>query len=607
MRRIATAVVALCVAALSTTLAQDTTRTYELDPIVVTGTNTGTARSLLPNAVTVVSMFSLGEGGEPSVFPALNRQVPGLFVTERGVVGFGVGPGAAGGITIRGAGGSPTTQVLVMTDGRPSMMGLFGHPLPDMYMTSGVDRVEVIRGPASLVHGTNAFGGVVNIISRPGVPAGLHGNAGVSYGSYRTQKYEAGLRAGLGATALRATGNHYSTDGHRPYSSFRSSTASVRASSVLSSDFALSVDGQYTTFRTYDPGPASNPSLDHWVDAKRGNAGFTLSNKNDLLEGALKGYVNFGHHEVYDGFLSDDADLGLLLHQGVRLSEGTVLMGGADYKRYGGNASNVVASVDFGRFFVNEFGVYGMIQQDLFGLLRLNAGLRLNHHELSGDVLIPQAGIAVNPSGGTTFKASVGRGFRSPTVRELYLFPAPTPTLQPEDAWSYETGLVQRVSEQVVVEITGYILSGKNLIRTSGQFPNLTLSNSGTFTHRGIETAGAIRLSPFLTLDANYTYLDPGQQTQGSPRHKLYSGGRYDTGDWSISASLFYVSGLYGADQSMQPLRDYVLLSARAGLTILGVFQVYLSGDNLLNVEYATVYDYPMPGRMITAGILWEM
>ena len=74
--------------------------------------------------------------------------------------------GAAGGISIRGIGGSPNTQMLVLIDGHPQFMGLMGHPLPDAYVASDVERVEVVRGPASILYGTNAMGGVINIITR---------------------------------------------------------------------------------------------------------------------------------------------------------------------------------------------------------------------------------------------------------------------------------------------------------------------------------------------------------------------------------------------------------------------------------------------------------
>jgi outer membrane receptor for ferrienterochelin and colicin len=139
--------------------APDSSKTYVLDPIVVTASQIEALRSTVPVAVSVLSRAQLQQSGETSVLRVINEMVPGVFVTERGILGYGVSTGSAGEITIRGVGGNPNTDVLVLTDGRPQMMGLMGHPLPDTYVNSGIDRVEVIRGPASLMHGTNAMGG----------------------------------------------------------------------------------------------------------------------------------------------------------------------------------------------------------------------------------------------------------------------------------------------------------------------------------------------------------------------------------------------------------------------------------------------------------------
>jgi iron complex outermembrane receptor protein len=142
------------------------TDTIQTPEVVITGTHIKLNKDKLPLSVTVIDRHTLEESGSSSVFSALNGLVPGLFITERGISGFGVSQGAAGQISLRGIGGSPTTGVLVLIDGHPQYMGLFGHPLADMALTSQVEQVEVIRGPASVLYGTNAMGGVINLVSR---------------------------------------------------------------------------------------------------------------------------------------------------------------------------------------------------------------------------------------------------------------------------------------------------------------------------------------------------------------------------------------------------------------------------------------------------------
>jgi len=100
--------------------------TVNLDEVVITGTTVKVNRSSVPMAVSVVSTKQITESAETALLPVLNGRVPGLFVTERGIMGFGVSAGAAGQISIRGIGGSPTTGVLMLIDGHPQFMGIFG-------------------------------------------------------------------------------------------------------------------------------------------------------------------------------------------------------------------------------------------------------------------------------------------------------------------------------------------------------------------------------------------------------------------------------------------------------------------------------------------------
>ena len=119
-----------------------TNDTIKINEVVVTGAQVQVNRNNVPMAVSVVDRTQIEESNESALLPILNGRVPGLFVTERGVTGFGVAAGSAGQISIRGIGGSPTTGVLMLIDGHPQFMGIMGHPLPDSYVASDVERVE---------------------------------------------------------------------------------------------------------------------------------------------------------------------------------------------------------------------------------------------------------------------------------------------------------------------------------------------------------------------------------------------------------------------------------------------------------------------------------
>jgi iron complex outermembrane receptor protein len=585
----------------------DTGRVFVLDPVVVTATQTEALRSRVPNAISIISQADIRGSGETSVLSLISRHVPGAFVTERGVLGYGVAQGAAGTIMIRGAGGSPNTQVLVLTDGRPQMMGLMGHPLPDTYVSSGVERVEVIRGPASLLHGTNAMGGVVNLIYEKPSGPGYGLNAGASYGTYQTGKFELSGAAGFDGGGVVASGNHYQTEGHRPYASFKSNNGAVRGNVALSEHLALSGDVSLTGFRTYDPGPASAPCVNNWADITRGSGGFSLENVHGASQGAFKGFVSWGRHDLYDGFHSTDNTLGALLYQAVRLAQGNVTTAGIDFKRYGGVAENTITGQDYGEHFVTEFGLYALLQQELVGFLNASVGIRVNHHSLFGWEPVPQFGLSAAVTSSTTLKASASKGFRSPTIRELYLFPAPTPSLMPERMWNYEVGFLQALGEVATVEAAVFVAEGRGIILTTGAFPNLTLSNSGSFTHRGLEFSGRVKLFPSLDIDFSYGYLDPGNETNANPRHKAYCGGALSVARFTLSAGLQYVAGLYGDNFQRKPLPDYALLNARLTSLPLGGLSAYLAVENILDRHYQILYDYPMPGTTVFLGLNWAV
>lgn len=105
---------------------------YPIEEVVVTGTRNETDVRLLPMTVSVVDRAAIERSGRQSLLPILTEQVPGLFATARGIMGYGVSTGAAGGMSLRGIGGAPqaglpTTGLLVLIDGHPQYMGLMGH------------------------------------------------------------------------------------------------------------------------------------------------------------------------------------------------------------------------------------------------------------------------------------------------------------------------------------------------------------------------------------------------------------------------------------------------------------------------------------------------
>ena len=464
--------------------------TVNLDEVVITGTTVKVSRHNVPLAVTVVGSRQISESVETALLPVLNGRVPGLFITERGIMGFGVSTGAAGQISIRGIGGSPNTGVLMLIDGHPQFMGIFGHPLPDSYIASDVEKVEVIRGPASILYGSNAMGGVINIITKKQTHNGIQGNAHFMYGSYNTQKYmaSAGYKKNKFSSFLSL--NHDQTDGHRENSEFNITNGYIKLGYELNPGLNINTDFSLARFKTTDPGPDTINALSgNSLDITRGYWSLAADNNSGKFSGTAKLFYNFGEHKISDGFHSNDKNYGINIYETARLFRGNNLTLGADYLVYGGKAENEKYGTFITDTAVYDAGIYAFTQQTFFDKLTVNAGLRLQQHRVYGSEWIPAGGFSWKVLKSTTWKASVSKGFRSPTIRELFVWNHNV-NLRPESVINYETSFLQSFYDRKInLELTGFTVVGDNMIIT---IPNIGLQNAGEINNRGIEFSGSI-------------------------------------------------------------------------------------------------------------------
>ncbi|MEI6139555.1 MAG: TonB-dependent receptor plug domain-containing protein, partial [Mariniphaga sp.] len=299
---------------------QDTVR---IEEVVVTGSPVKINLNNVAMSVSVVTSAQINENNESALLPILSGRVPSLFVTERGVTGFGVSAGSAGQITIRGIGGSPTTGVLMLIDGHPQFMGIMGHPLPDSYVASDVERVEVIRGSGSVLYGSNAMGGVINLITKKQTQEGFHGNARMMLGSYNTQKYMASGGYKQDKLSIFVSGNHDKTDGHRANSAFDITNGYAKIGYELNQHLKMSGDFSLAKFKASDPGPDTlSAKKGETIDITRGYGAFSIDNEYVKLSGSAKLFYNFGEHNITDGFHSRDHNYGLNLHESLKLFKG---------------------------------------------------------------------------------------------------------------------------------------------------------------------------------------------------------------------------------------------------------------------------------------------
>jgi iron complex outermembrane receptor protein len=582
-----------------------TSDTINLEVIIVTGSPVQVNKNNVPMAVSVVTREQIAESSESALLPVLNGRIPGLFITERGITGFGVATGAAGQISMRGLGGSPTTRVLMLIDGHPQFMGIFGHPLADSYVASDVEKVEVIRGPASILYGSNAMGGVINIITRKQSENGLHGNANISFGSYNTQKYMANLGYRKNKFSAFASFNHDRTNGHRDHSDFSIYNGYIKAGYDFSRHIRMNTDLSLARFKASDPGPDTvNARQGIEMDILRGYWSLNLENDFDQFSGMTKLFYNFGEHEISDGFHSVDDNMGISIHESARLFKGNNITLGADYISYGGIAENELAmggqGMVFGDTVVYEAGIYGFVQQTFFEKLTMNAGLRLQDHKVYGQVWIPAAGFAWKVAVQTTWKANVSKGFRSPTIQELFIWNH-NPNLNPEQIMNYETGILQTLfNQRLSLELTGFYVTGDNLIVN---VPMQGLQNAGSVSNKGLEFSAAANLTRDLALNVTYSYIGMKSPVYATPRQNIFGSVRYQLNRFRLSASVQHIDQLDTDASAETHFENYTLLNARITYRIFKFAELYLSGENMLHQNYETNRYYPMPGITLFGGV----
>jgi outer membrane cobalamin receptor len=599
-------------------------RSYAINEVVVTGTRSETDVRHLPMTVSVVGRPQLEASQQTSVLPVLNSQVPGFFSTSRGVMGYGVATGASGQMSLRGIGGPaqaglPTTGLLVLIDGHPQYMGLMGHPIADAYQTMMAERVEVLRGPASVLYGSNAMGGVINIVTRKMQEDGIRTNINIGAGSYGSVQTEATNRIRKGRFSSTVTASYNRTDGHRADMAFEQYGGYVKLGYDFTDNWKVWGDVNVTRFNATNPGSVMKPYIDNDQRITRGMTSFALENHYEKTSGALSFFYNWGDHWINDGyqpggeplqyrFNSNDQMLGVSWYQSVQLFQGNRLTVGADYFHFGGEAWN--------QFFdghretsanksLNEVAGYVDFRQDIAAWLTLDAGARVDYHSQTGTEFIPQVGLAFHLPENAEIKAMASKGFRNPTIREMYMFPPQNPDLKPEKLWNYELSFSQRLMDnRLSYGLNVFYINGENLII---RLPNpngsgMLNQNSGEIENWGAEANVGYQFNPVWSVMANYSWLHMENPVLASPEHKLYGGVNFRKGRWSASTGIQYVKGLY-TDLDAATKENFVLWDMQGSFKATNYLSFYVRGENLLAQRYEINAGYPMPKATFMGGV----
>ena len=256
-----------------------------------------------------------------------------------------------------------------------------------------------------------------------------------------------------------------------------------------------------------------------------------------------------------------------------------------------------------GKSYRNEVAGYVDFRQDLTSWLTVDAGARVDHHSITGTEFVPQAGVVVRPISTGEAKAMVSKGFRNPTMREMYLYPPSNTDLEPERLWNYELSWRHRMKDGFAYGANLFYLKGDNMIQTvpvDGKPRNV---NTGEIENWGFELEASYPIARYFSIRANSAYLHMKNKIVAAPEQMSYLGIDYRRGRWFASVGMQYVENLYTAVGEAEQTEDFHLVNASVTYAATTNVSLWARGENLLAEKYEINLGYPMPRATFMAGV----
>ena len=646
----AAALAAVCAPALA--LAQvapapdpaDASAANQVETVVVTANRSAKPIDQVGQSVTLLTAPQIQLDQETGVADILAR-TPGVVVTRNG------GPGQPTSLNIRGA---DSAQTVVLIDGvkvnDPSNVGA-AYDFANL-ITGDVSRIEVLRGPQSTLYGSEAIGGVVNVITADATRP-LQGDAQAEGGSYGTAYVRGGVGGKDGPATFRLGAYYNSIDsvsafdrafgGHED-DGFHTVGASGRLTYDLTPDLQFDERAYYTWSR------AEFDGFDTPVDPALGYSSFgdddEFGRTQQVLDytglnistfdGRLKNRVAYEYNELDRRNEEPDGEYGgkstfdglgrvnTFEYEGTfAIAPGyTLVFGAQDDKSsfntdsFGGPATKANTSIDSG---------YGQITGQVLQNLTLTGGVRYDAHSTFGDHVTGQASAAYVVVPGTILRASFGQGFKAPSLYQLYSAYGSL-SLRPEEANGWDAGVEQHfLQDKVVVSATYFGRRTTNLIDFVDCFsaaqPGCTparLANFGYYDNvakaeaEGVELQADWKPVEALDITGNYTF-DDDQDKSGEAvndqlaRRPKTTANLAATYVWPVRLSTTvaarYAGRSFDGDQSSVVLKSYTLIDLRASYPLRTGLDLYGRVENLTDKHYETTYQYGTLGRAAYGGV----
>ena len=490
----------------------------KLEPVVVTATKIETPQERLGAAVTVITGEEIETQHQSSVADVL-RQVPGVEIQRSG--GFG----KTTSIKIRGAG---ATQVQVLVDGVRVKSTTTGQAELNDISVDQIERIEVVRGPQSTLHGADAIGGVVNIITKRG-KGPLSATVSAEGGNYETYQTRASVSGSRGPFDYAFTGSRFESGGQfelkngSQIDDSEASSLSSRVGMSLPADGHLSLILRYRKAASDLPVQASqtrSPFFRLDPDAQIDSETQTLA-----LQWDQKPVKWFELHWRFDQWWSNlgnidqptpGIDTGATKSQiNVRRREfefvqafhpvdwASVTLGAEQRNERGRNRGSFREELNTASVFIQD-------ELRFFDRVFLSGGARLEDNDVFGSHTTGRAGaVVLVKETDTKLRGAWGEGFRAPTLNDLFFPGFSSTSVKPETSESWEVGADQNLwKKRVRLGFTYFVNNFENLIQILSVGATSQAFNVAQAHVDGVEATSAVDVLDTLTLTANYTFTN---------------------------------------------------------------------------------------------------
>ncbi len=530
--------------------------------------------------------------------------VPGVTVTGNG------GIGTTGFVSIRGL---PARYVSTRINGidvsDPSSVQTQYNI--GALTSAGLGRIEVLKGSQSAIYGSEAIGGVLDIRTFRLEEEGTELRFGVEYGSFDTFRGDFTVASKSGAYDVSFTLSHLRTDG---FSAADENEGNTEADDYQGTTAYLSAGYQATEALRFGV-DLIYQNDDFNIDAF-GGAGGDADRPNTSDQRGIRANATYEtnavFHELAVSYFDIDRrdPLGFSpVFQANRTElkyDGRVDVGATKFV-FGAEYSEEEATFSNGTFSYDSFAVFGEVQYAVTNALDVSAALRFDDHSEFGSATTGRLAAAWRPSDQTVIKASLGTGFRAPSLNELFgPFNSSPPTLEPEESRSFDIGISHDFLNGAEVDATLFYTEIDNLIGFA--FPAGYTQTTGTTRSRGLELSGSVPLSDTLTLFGAYTFAE-AQNPNGTPivrvpRHDLVAGLEASLTDrLSGQVVVNHVAGLPGDGFPSRPMPDFTVVDMQIDYAVSDSASVYLRVENLFDKEYQRVAGFGTSDRAVYVGL----